>query len=104
MIAWKIHLSSSKINPPIVKECPYNIECKVTETIGIGEYVLILGEIIETHIDEDKISDVANKGIIDIAKINPLVYCATVREYWNLGEKLGSAFSAETFRKGNSNE
>lgn len=86
-------ISSSKLKTPIIKECPYNMECTVTQTIELGEFILILGEVIETHIDTDKISNEIDKEQIDIAKINPLVYCATVREYWRLGEKLGPAFS-----------
>lgn len=97
-------LRSSEVKVPIIKECPYNMECKVTQTIEIGEYVLILGEIVETHIDEDKISDELNKIKVDVAKVNPLVYCATIREYWSLGNKLGSAFSNKTLRKDDSNE
>lgn len=37
---------------------------------------------------------IKNKTSIDMAKVNPLVYCATVREYWSLGEKLGNAFES----------
>jgi len=84
-------LPGTQINTPIIKECPYNIECRVTQEIELGDYILILGEIVETHIDEDKI-EVGKK--IDISKVNPLVYCATVREYWDLGQKLGNAFQA----------
>jgi len=92
-------LASSKVKVPIIKECPYNMECVVTQTITLGDYVLILGEVVETHIDEDKISNEANKEKIDITKVNPLVYCATVREYWGLGEKLGLAFSNTSLKR-----
>lgn len=83
---------SKKIKAPIIKECPFNIECRVIREVELGEWVMILGEIVETHIDNDKINN-ANENEIDIAKINPLVYCATVREYWTLGNKLGNGFN-----------
>ena len=86
-------IASMKIKPPIIKECPYNIECKVTHEITIGDWTLVLGEIVETHVDEDK-ADVSKRAGIDIAKINPLVYCAEVREYWQLGTLLGHGFNA----------
>lgn len=69
------------------------MECRVTQEIILNDWVLILGEIVETHIDEDKI-DLSNRARIDISKVNPLVYCAEVREYWNLGKKLGNGFCA----------
>ncbi|MCX7710174.1 MAG: flavin reductase family protein [Clostridia bacterium] len=84
----------SKIETPIIKECPFNLECKVVQEIQLGDYVLLMGEIVETHIDEDKVEFVNNRPQIDISKTNPLVYCATVREYWELGKKLGNAFQS----------
>jgi hypothetical protein len=33
-------------------------------------------------------------GKIDVRSVDPLVYCATVREYWSLGSRLGFGFSA----------
>lgn len=85
-------LKSKKIQTPIIKECPFNMECKVQKEIELGGWVMILGDILETHIDEDKIDK--PKKRIDIAKVDPLVYCATVREYWQLGQKLGDGFKA----------
>jgi hypothetical protein len=31
---------------------------------------------------------------IGILKINPLVYCARVREYWTMGNRLGKGLRA----------
>jgi flavin reductase (DIM6/NTAB) family NADH-FMN oxidoreductase RutF len=86
-------IKSIKIDAPIIEECPYNMECKILHEIDVGGWVLILGEILETHVDEDKV-DLSEKGKIDISKINPLVYCAKVREYWSMGDKLGYGFEA----------
>lgn len=82
---------SNKIKPPLIKECPYNIECVLKQEIKVGKWNFLLGEIVETHIDIDKIDD-SNRTKISIKKINPLVYCATVREYWTLGKKIGDGF------------
>ena len=86
-------IKSSKIKPPIIKECPYNIECKVMQDVMIGDWALILGEIVETHVDRDK-ADASRHMGMDISKINPLVYCARVREYWTMGNMLGSGLQA----------
>lgn len=86
-------ISSSKIDAPIIAECPFNMECRVVKgEVAFGKWVVIFGEVVETHVDEDK-RDIATKNV-DIAKINPLVYCATVREYWELGRKVGKGFDA----------
>jgi flavin reductase (DIM6/NTAB) family NADH-FMN oxidoreductase RutF len=86
-------LPGAVIETPIVQECPYNIECKVTQEIELGEYTLFLGEIVETHVDEAHF-DPSNRAKINIASLDPLVYCAVIREYWRLGEKLGKGFDA----------
>jgi flavin reductase (DIM6/NTAB) family NADH-FMN oxidoreductase RutF len=86
-------IGGKKIETPIIQECPFNLECKVVkEEVQLGQWVVIFGEIVETHIDQDKI-DLSSKTI-NISKVNPLVYCATIREYWQLDKKIGKGFSA----------
>jgi flavin reductase (DIM6/NTAB) family NADH-FMN oxidoreductase RutF len=85
-------LKSAVVATPIIKECPFNMECKVTGELELGEWVMILGQIVETHADADKVDSLDQR--IDIAKMKPLVYCASIREYWELGRKLGNGFSA----------
>lgn len=77
------------IGTPIIKECPYNIECVVNNIIDNEDWNIIIGKIVETHIDEDMYEDEK----IDIAKVDPLVYCSTIREYWSIGNKLGNSFN-----------
>lgn len=76
----------------MIKECPYNIECRVSQEIIIGDYTLILGEVLESHVDQDKADDSKRAGF-DMSKIDPLVYFAEAREYWSVGKKLGHSFS-----------
>lgn len=86
-------IESVKVGAPIIKECPYNIECKVSHEMMTGKWALVLGEIVETHIDQDKCDD-SKRAKIDIFKVDPLIYCAEVREYWGLGHFLGYGFNA----------
>ena len=37
------------VSTPIVEQCPYNLECRVIHQIELGDYVFIVGEILETH-------------------------------------------------------
>lgn len=85
-------IPSRVINSPIIKECPVNIECKLTDIHMTGKTNLFVGEIIETHIDQDKLKNPTNHGSIDINVINPLIYYSGAREYWSLGKKEGDAY------------
>ena len=82
-------IPASIIGTPIIEECPYNIECIVNKIFSVNNWNIVIGEIVETHIDDDK----CENGSIDIAKVDPLVYCSTIREYWSIGNKIGDGFS-----------
>ena len=51
-------IQGTVVKSPIIKECPYNMECKVVGKMEMGDWILVLGEIVETHIDDDKIIDI----------------------------------------------
>lgn len=74
---------------PILAESPLNLECRVINKVVIGEYRLILGEVLEIHVAAAACHDHG----YDAAVIDPLVYLGGIREYWGLGEKVGTAYS-----------
>lgn len=79
------------LSTPIIAECPYNVECRVSGEMMLGEYVLVLGEVVETQCDEDKLqADDPRKP--DMGLVDPLAYCAGVRAYHRLGEKVGDGY------------
>jgi flavin reductase (DIM6/NTAB) family NADH-FMN oxidoreductase RutF len=80
------------VKAPLVEECPFNLECRVVQEVEFGPWAVILAEIVETHVDVDAVDP--ETGKIDVSKVDPLVYCATIREYWSLGERLGLGFKA----------
>ena len=80
------------VKAPLIEECPFNLECRLVHEVGFGDWVVVFGEIVESYVDADKVDGAT--GAIDVAKIDPLVYCATVREYWNLGNRLRFGFRA----------
>ncbi len=75
---------AGKVKPPLIRECPVNIECVVRNRIPLGSHHLFLGEIVLVHVSEEILDA---KGEIDFAKAVPLVY--NRREYWSLKEKIG---------------
>ena len=73
---------------PLIRECPVNLECKVIHSLDLGSHILVIGEIFETYVDEDCMTDEKP----DSAKIDPLIYTTGVMEYQRLGEVIGRAF------------
>jgi flavin reductase (DIM6/NTAB) family NADH-FMN oxidoreductase RutF len=86
-------MPSNKILSPIIKECPYNIECKLIDAQIIGTTNHFVAEIVDTHIDTDKLNDINIFNSFSIEDINPLVYIGGAREYRAIGRKLGDAYS-----------
>lgn len=78
-------VAASAVKPPLIKECPVNIECKVKESHVLGTHEVFIGEIAAVHIDEEV---VGQDGKIDYKKTNPFTYCHG--EYWTLDKKVGS--------------
>ena len=73
---------------PLIEDCPVNLECKVMQSIHLGSHTLIIGEIIETYINDNCLTD----GKADAEKIDPLVYSTGTAQYRRLGEVIGRAF------------
>ena len=74
---------------PLIAECPIKHACKVIHTLDLDSHVLFVGEIMETYVNEDCLSD----GKPDTAKIDPLIYSTGSQQYHRLGEAVGKAFS-----------
>jgi flavin reductase (DIM6/NTAB) family NADH-FMN oxidoreductase RutF len=86
-----LHMQDAdSITSPLVAECPYNLECTIRERIEVGDYVVILAEIVESHADESVLSE--DGKTVDIEALDPLVYIAGSRQYRGLGPKVADAF------------
>ncbi|HEY5540500.1 MAG TPA: flavin reductase family protein [Coriobacteriia bacterium] len=81
---------SAVVKTPIVVQCPFNLECRVTQEVEIGEYVLVIGEVVEAHADERVVRP--GTDIVEIDALDPLIYCAGVREYRAIGPKVADAY------------
>mgnify|MGYP001114690760 CR=1 FL=1 len=75
---------AEKVKPPLIKECPVNIECVLRQKIPLGVHHLFIGEVTCVHVDQAVLDD---KGRIDFSKVSPFVY--NQGEYWNLHQKIG---------------
>lgn len=70
--------------PPLIKECPVNLECKVKNSIPLGTHEMFIGEIIAVHVND---SVTTPSGDMDYAKVKPFTY--NRGEYWTLKGKIG---------------
>ena len=75
---------SDEVIPPIVEECPVNLECVALSITPVGDHDLILGTVVAMHVDSDKL-DENQKVLID--KVDGFLYAE--RGYYKFGEKVG---------------
>ena len=84
----------SLIKPPLIAECPVNIECRVVQTMERQVHTVFIGEVVEVYFDEDCLTD----GVPDVSKIDPILYGPVKGQsglagcYWKLGEYLARAW------------
>jgi len=89
---------SSKVKPPIINECPMNLECKVVNEIPLGSNILFLAEVICLHVDKTILDE---KGGVDLMKATPIVFNLT-NTYWKIGGKIADyGFTKNTKPKAN---
>ena len=74
---------ASFVKPPLIAECPVNLECRVYDFRTVGDHDLILGEVLAMHADEDMLDA---QGDLDHGRLDLLVYLTG--SYWTLGNKI----------------
>ena len=76
---------ATKINAPMIKECPINIECKTTQIIPLGAHDLFVAEVVAVHMDESILNE---KGRFDASKTSLFTYLPLNGQYWTLGKQI----------------
>lgn len=76
---------ATKVNAPMIKECPINIECKTTQIIPLGAHDLFLAEVVAVHVDESTLND---RGRFDASKTTLFTYLPLNGQYWALGKQI----------------
>jgi flavin reductase (DIM6/NTAB) family NADH-FMN oxidoreductase RutF len=78
-------LPSLSVKPPIVGECPVNLECRVLSITVAGDHDLFLGEVLCMRVDAGKVGE--NQRML-IDRMEGFLYAEW--EYYGVGEKLGN--------------
>jgi len=76
-------LPAKHVKPPLIAECPVNLECKVVAFYNVGDHDLFIGEVLVEHIDKDALTE---DGKRDMAKLDPLIMLPG--EFRRIGEKV----------------
>ena len=77
-------LPADKVAPPLIAECPVNLECRVLSEQDVGDHQLFLGEVVAEHVDADALDEA---GQPDPAKLDMLIYA--FGSYFAAGDRLG---------------
>jgi len=74
---------------PLIEQCPVNVECRLVHILNLGSHALIVGEIVQTHVSIDCLTD----GQPDPSKIQPFIYSeGNQANYVAFGQTLAPAF------------
>ncbi|MHA2072750.1 MAG: flavin reductase family protein [Candidatus Thorarchaeota archaeon] len=76
---------ATKVNSPMIEECPINIECKVTKIDSPGVHDVFTAEVLAMHVDESVLDD---DGRFIASKANLFTYLPLNGEYWSLGKHI----------------
>ena len=71
------------VKPPLIKECPVNVECKVVGMLSLGSHDLFIGDVLVMHAEEEILLD-SERGTVDPS--GGLIFAMNC--YWTFGEKI----------------
>ena len=77
-------LPAEKVRPPLIAQCPVNMECVLRQVVPIGERELFVGEVVAMHADESVLDE---NGRVDPGRIDAIAYSQA--QYWSQDKKLG---------------
>lgn len=75
---------ASQVKPPLIKQCPVNLECVVKQVINLGTHDMFIGEVVATHVDDDRLT-----GGGDILSARMVAYSPPTAEYLAVREIIG---------------
>lgn len=78
---------SAFVNAPVINELPLVLECELKQVIDGSKFI---GEIKNVSADEQILGE---DGAIDLGKFRPITYDPVHHGYYELGSRVGNAFS-----------
>lgn len=59
------------VKPPLIKECPANLECRLVSQITTGDHTVFIGEVVAAHVNEDVFDE--RRKCLDLDKVMAIV-------------------------------
>ncbi len=75
---------------PMIRECPVNMEMKLQQVLDFETHDIFVGELVQTYAADDVHVD----GVIDMARLKPLLFDMASKKYWSVGAILGQCWGA----------
>ncbi|KPK70187.1 hypothetical protein AMJ87_09270, partial [candidate division WOR_3 bacterium SM23_60] len=72
----------------MISQCPVCVECKLVETMTFATHEIFVGEIVSAYTEHEYLTN----DVLDITRVNPIIYSMYDNNYWRLGENIGQAF------------
>ncbi len=76
-------LPATHVKPPLIAECPVNIECRVLKVETIGDHDLFQGEVLAHHVSPEVLTE---EGKFDPSKLSTVVLAGG--HFFDLGAHL----------------
>jgi flavin reductase (DIM6/NTAB) family NADH-FMN oxidoreductase RutF len=84
-------VKSDLVDAPYVKEFPLVVECSLAHVFELGLHTQFVGEVVDVKAEE---SVMATAGLVDILKVQPLVFAPDAQAYYAIGGLVAQAFAA----------
>jgi len=86
---------ASKINCPLIAECPISLECRVTDIVPMGSHDMFIADVVAVDVEESLIGE-NGRLHISRAKLSAFAHGA----YFEVGRRIGKfGFSARSGKK-----
>lgn len=84
-------VKSAHVNAPIIEEFPLVMECELDRFLDDGNFFAVIGKIVNTAADESVLDE---RGKVEPAKLNAILFDQFRNGYYAIGEKVGKAWNA----------
>ena len=84
-------VKSAHVNAPVIEEFPVTMECELAEITETPNLYAVVGKIVNVSADEKVLNE---KGKIEIAKLNALIFDQFRHGYYVSGGQVGKAWNA----------
>ena len=82
---------SAFVNAPVIEEFPLVMECELNDVVSNDSFYCIVGKIVNVAAEEKVLTE---KGKVDPAKLNALIFDQFQNGYYVSGEQVGRAWHA----------